>query len=163
MLKKRSIGSLFLIMCLSVWPLFTKGQSRKVFIERAEWEAYMDKFNRLDDELYVQNIPNSEAKAFLENKIPLFDCPDKQLVETYYFRWWTYRKHVKKIPTGYVISEFLPNVGWAGKYNTISCAAAHHIYEGRWLHDEHIIPDYARFWFSGEGNPYWCPVKSINI
>ncbi|GHT64010.1 hypothetical protein AGMMS50239_20950 [Bacteroidia bacterium] len=153
LIHKARVSSLFFILCLSAWPLFTKGQSGKTFIKQAEWESYIDKFNQLDDEVYVQDIPNSGAKAFLENKIPLFDCPDKQLVETYYFRWWTYRKHVKKIPSGYVISEFLPDVPWAGKYNTISCAAAHHIYEGRWLDNEHIISDYARFWFSGEANP----------
>lgn len=163
-IHKTRIGILFYILCLSTWPLLTKAQSGKTFIKQIEWESYIDKFNQLDDELYIQNIPNSGAKAFLENKIPLFDCPDKQLVETYYFRWWTYRKHVKKIPSGYVISEFLPDVPWAGKYNTISCAAAHHIYEGRWLNDEHIISSYTRFWFSGEGNPrlysFW-PANSI--
>jgi glycogen debranching enzyme len=52
-----------------------------------------------------------------------------------------------------VISEFLPEVPWAGKYNTISCAAAFHFYEGRWLHDQNFLDDYARFWFRGSGNP----------
>ncbi len=32
-----------------------------------------------------------------------------------YFRWWTFRKHLKRTPDGFVITEFLPPVGWAGK------------------------------------------------
>ncbi|KAA6313497.1 hypothetical protein EZS27_035738, partial [termite gut metagenome] len=143
----------FFIMCLSIFPLFAKGQNGKTFVMQAVVDTYIDRFNQSDNELYMQAVPNSEAKVFLTNKIPRFECPDKQMEETYYFRWWTYRKHIKKTPTGYVISEFLPDVPWAGKYNTISCAAAHHIYEGRWLHDEQILADYAHFWFSGEGNP----------
>ena len=41
------------------------------------------------------------------------------------------------------MDEFLPNVGWAGKYNSINCAAGHHIYEGRWLHDPKYLDDYS--------------------
>ncbi|MDR2848756.1 MAG: hypothetical protein LBV39_06585 [Bacteroidales bacterium] len=113
---------------------------------------YAERFNQQDDEIHVQFVPNSEAVGFLTRNIPRFECPDKQLEETYYFRWWTYRKHVKQTPDGFVVSEFLPDVPWARKYNTISCAAAHHFYEGRWLQDEHILTDYARFWFAG-GTP----------
>src|SRR5262249_10261551 len=74
-------------------------------------------------------------------------CPDKVIEETYYFRWWTYRKHIHATPEGYVITEFLPTVPWAGKYNTINCAAGFHLEEGRWLHDPRDLDDYTRFWF----------------
>ena len=39
------------------------------------------------------------------------------------------------------------------KDNTISCSAAHHFYEGRWLRDRKYLSDYARFWFRKGGNP----------
>src|SRR5262249_10970554 len=71
----------------------------------------------------------------------------------YYFRWWTYRKHIKETPAGFVVTEFLSDVPWAGMYNTISCAAGHHFYEGRWLRDPHYLEDYARFWFRKGGEP----------
>ena len=61
--------------------------------------------------------------GFLSTNIPLFECPDKDFEQIYYFRWWTYRKHIKQTPDGFVITEFLPHVGWAGKHNTINCAA----------------------------------------
>jgi hypothetical protein len=98
-------------------------------------------------------IPNGEALAFLEKNVPHFDCPDEELERTYYFRWWTYRKHIRKTPEGYVVTEFLPEVPWAREYNTINCPAGHQFREGRWLHDPQVLSDYARFYFGGKGKP----------
>jgi predicted GH43/DUF377 family glycosyl hydrolase len=114
---------------------------------------YVEKFNKNDQELYPQHIPNSAAGAFLEDQVPRLDCPDAEIEESYYFRWWTYRKHIRQTPDGFVITEFLPPVNWAGKHNTISCAAGHHLYEGRWLHDPHFLDDYSVFWFRKGGEP----------
>ncbi|MCR5433696.1 MAG: hypothetical protein K6F20_04800, partial [Bacteroidaceae bacterium] len=86
-------------------------------------EHYVADFNSHDQETYRQTFPNDKAADFLKANIPLFQCPDKELERTYYFRWWTYRKHVRQTPDGFVITEFLPNVGWAGKHNTINCPA----------------------------------------
>jgi hypothetical protein len=113
--------------------------------------AYVAAFNRDDQELYRQHIPNDRAAAWMSDHIPLFECPDKEIEEIYYFRWWTFRKHLKETPDGFVITEFLPPVPWAGKHNTISCAAAHHFREGRWLRDNRYLDDYARFWLRGGG------------
>lgn len=116
-------------------------------------QGYVEAFNKNDNELYAQHIPNAGALEFLKANVPLFECPDKDLEEIYYFRWWTYRKHIKQTPDGFVLSEFLPKVGWAGKHNTISCAAGHHLYEGRWLHDPKFLDDYSVFWFRKGGDP----------
>ena len=51
------------------------------------------------------------------------------------------------------VTEFYPHVPWASKYNTIPCAAGHHIHEGRWLRDPQIMADYLKFWFWGGGSP----------
>ncbi|MCW5977431.1 MAG: hypothetical protein KIT09_05110 [Bryobacteraceae bacterium] len=115
--------------------------------------AYVERFNANDEELYVQHVPNAEALGFLEANIPLFECPDRQVEETYYFRWWTFRKHVKETADGFVITEFLPSVSWAGKENTISCPAGHHFYEGRWLRDDRLLNDYSVFWFRKGASP----------
>jgi|WetSurMetagenome_2_1015567.scaffolds.fasta_scaffold01189_13 hypothetical protein len=122
-------------------------------INSSALSGYVEKFNQNDNELYPEFISNSSGKDFLIENIPLFECPDKQIEETYYFRWWTYRKHIKQTEEGFVITEFLPDVPWSGKYNTISCAAAFHFYEGRWLHHQEYLNDYARFWLHGGGNP----------
>jgi hypothetical protein len=118
-----------------------------------DFSRYITEFNEDDEELYIQHIPNSDADRFLKKNIPLFQCPDKELEKTYYFRWWTFRKHIKNTPDGFVITEFLPDVSWAGKHNTISCPAGHHFYEGRWLHDSSYLQDYANFWFKGGASP----------
>ena len=117
------------------------------------FQHYVDQFNRDDNELYVQHIPNAAAWEFLKSNIPLLDCPDKEIEQIYYFRWWTFRKAIRQTPDGFIITEFLPNVGWAGKHNSIDCAAGHHFREGRWLHDPKYLDDYARFWFRRGGSP----------
>ena len=110
---------------------------------------WVDKFNSEDTPPYVWEksvYPNSEAKAFLLENAPRFDCPDEDLVGTYWFRWWTFRKHITKSDRGFLITEFLEKVKWSGKNNEISCAAAHHIADGRWLKNEKIASDYITYW-----------------
>ncbi len=113
---------------------------------------YIDDFNQKDNELYAQYVPNESAFDFLSMNIPLIDVPDKEIEETYYFRWWTYRKHLKKTEDGFVITEFLPPVPWAKKHNTINCPAGHHIYEGRWLRNSKFVQDYIDFWLKKSGD-----------
>ena len=123
------------------------------YVLKAEaFRHYIDGFNRNDRELYAQYVPNAASWDFLRSNIPLLDCPDKEIEEIYYFRWWTFRKHIKETPDGFVMSEFLPKVGWAGKHNTISCAAGHHFREGRWLNDPKFLDDYSVFWFRKGGS-----------
>ncbi|XOV91049.1 MAG: glycosyl hydrolase family 65 protein [Bacteroidota bacterium] len=121
-------------------------------LDTAILQSYIENFNSKDNELYIQFIPNDLALAFLRENIPLIEIPDKEIEETYYFRWWTYRKHIKHTEDGFVITEFLPKVGWAGKHNTISCPAGHHIYEGRWLRDPKYLSDYINFWLNDAGD-----------
>ena len=116
-------------------------------------ESWVGRFNAEDDELYTNAFPNAKALKFLAANIPLFECPDEDLERTYYFRWWTYRKHVRESPDGWVITEFLPKVSWSARHNTISCPAGHHFYEGRWLADPQYLDDYAVFWFRKGGSP----------
>lgn len=116
---------------------------------------YVQQFNENDEELYANDIPNKDAYEWLAERIPLFECPDKQLEQTYYFRWWTYRKHIKTTPEGYVVSEFLPDVPWAGKYNVINAPAGHHFYEGRWLRNsDKIFSDYIRHYLNNPGDSH---------
>jgi hypothetical protein len=114
---------------------------------------YVEEFNAQDEELYPQHIPNAAAWNWISTNVPLFECPDPELEEIYYFRWWTYRKHIKQTPDGFIVTEFLPPVPWSGKHNSINCPAGHHFYEGRWLRDPRYLDDYAVFWFRKGGEP----------
>jgi len=146
------VASVFLFV-LSLNASVAVCEHNPIVLKADSFEHYVDAFNENDEELYVRHISNEKAWEFIKANIPLFECPDKDMERTYYFRWWTYRKHIKNTPDGFVITEFLPDVPWAGKYNTISCAAGHHFYEGRWLHDAKYLNDYAMFWFRGGGSP----------
>ena len=95
-------------------------------------------------------LPQNEYKWFIDN-VPFIDFrDDEDILTAYYYRWQMYKKHIRfvKEKNIYVITEFLPDVPWAGEYNTIPAAAGHHIMEGRWIHDERILNDYIEFWFS---------------
>jgi predicted GH43/DUF377 family glycosyl hydrolase len=130
-----------------------KESPRPQVLKAASFEHYIGQFNQIDTERNRLYISNEKAWDFLKANIPLLDCPDDQINEIYYFRWWTYRKHIEETPAGFVITEFLPAVGWAGKYNSIDCAAGHHIHEGRWLSDPRYLDDYSLFWFRKGGEP----------
>src|SRR3974390_134546 len=124
-----------------------------IILNLASYRKMVEAFNNGDNELTTNAVSNAHAWDWMNENIPWFDCSDKEIQEIYYFRWWTFRKHLKQTPVGYIVTEFLPSVPWAGKFNSISCAAGHHIDEGRWLHDGHYLDDYIRFWFRGGGNP----------
>ena len=86
--------------------------------------VWFDRFSADDEEIYTNAICNAEATQWALASIPRFECPDRDIERAYYFRWWTYRKHLKKTPDGWVVTEFLPQVSWAGPNNTISCPLA---------------------------------------
>jgi hypothetical protein len=138
---------------LAAAPAWAAQAPAAAVLKAADFKNHIDTFNQNDRELYVQHVPNAAAWEFLKDNVPLLECPDKELEETYYFRWWTYRKHIKQTPDGFIITEFLPQVGWSGKHNSINCAAGHHLYEGRWLRDPKYLDDYAVFWFRKGGDP----------
>ena len=116
--------------------------------------AYVADFNANDEECYRQAIGNEEALAWLSAQIPLLDCPDGLLEKIYYFRFWTLRKHVKRTEDGYVMTEFLPDVAWAGKHNTIIAPFSHHLAESKWLADRTVMDDYTDHFLTERGDPY---------
>ena len=129
---------------------FKKSQYDSMFVlDARSFRHHVDFFNTMELETIVNYISNDQSWQWLKENIPFFECPDKGFEQIYYFRWWTFRKHLKKTPDGFVFTEFLDEVGHSGKYNTISCALGHHIYEGTWLCDKQYIDQYARFWYVG--------------
>ena len=76
-------------------------------------------FLNIDEHKKLYSMETVKISPF-EAGIPLLDISDDTIQEIYYFRWHNYFRHVKETPVGYVITEFLPPVPWAGKYNTIN-------------------------------------------
>jgi hypothetical protein len=135
-----------------VVPLMRAGAVEGV-LGAERFRAYADGFAAGDRETVVNAIPNAAAWEWMAANVPRFECPDKKLEEVYWFRWWTFRKHLKETVDGWIVTEFLPAVPWAGKHNSINCPAGHHFREGRWIHDRKVLDDYAVFWFRKGGEP----------
>ncbi|MGB2862661.1 MAG: hypothetical protein WBC05_04980, partial [Sedimentisphaerales bacterium] len=103
------VASVFLFM-LSINASVAVCEHNPFVLKADSFEHYVDEFNKNDEELYVRHISNEHAWEFLKANIPLLECPDNDIERTYYFRWWTYRKHINYTPDGFVITEFLPGV-----------------------------------------------------
>ncbi len=113
---------------------------------------YVTAFNDQDVEMVRQVFPNSDAYEFLSEQVPLLECPDETIEKTYYYRFWTIRKHWKETPEGHILTEFLPNVSWGGPYNSINAAFWHHIREARWFKDPNKwVKEYINFWLDRKG------------
>ena len=102
-----------------------------------------------------------EAQTFWDNRdwewykenIPFFECPDEDMVTTYYYRWQLITKHTTygSPNSGYSFTEFTDRPFWSGAYGAISCPVGHQLYELRWLADDRYARDYSRYWFRTPG------------
>ena len=114
-----------------------------------DFAHYAEHFNTMEDENILTTIPNAAASEWMRANIPLFDCPQENFREMYYYRWWTLRKHIKRTPAGYGMTEFLVDRSYADRYNLIACAIGHHIMESRWLRDTTYLHQILRTWYYG--------------
>ncbi|SPF54122.1 conserved hypothetical protein [Candidatus Sulfopaludibacter sp. SbA4] len=107
---------------------------------------YIEDFNRTFPEEVVNSIPDAQAWNWMQANIPFFACPDREIEQLYYYRWWAFRKHIKETPAGLIVTEFLKPVKHAAEYNALSCALGHHIAEGRWLRDPRYLDGDIHYW-----------------
>src|SRR5690606_6349269 len=106
-------------------------------------DTYVHKFNSQDNEAVINKIDNKSSSAWMKDNIPLFACPDSAIEEIYYFRWWSYRKHIKETPEGTIVTEFIEPVKHAARYNAISCALGDR--KSTRLNSSHVKISYAVF------------------
>ncbi|MFM1747125.1 MAG: hypothetical protein RLZZ188_791 [Verrucomicrobiota bacterium] len=107
---------------------------------------HVARFNAMEDEPVVNLVPNAAAAEWLTANIPLLECPDSEVEEIYYFRWWALRKHLRRPPAaaaGHVFTEFI------NRAEPVSSALGHHLMEGRWLRDARYHDDYLLWWLRG--------------
>lgn len=104
----------------------------------------------LDDASYLAGFNDP---SWYESNIPFVDLPDSTIQSVYYYRWRTFKEHLRYTdPTnGWISTEFLDCCGYAAPYQAIDAAAGHQITEGRWLRDTTYDQDYVRFWLTGPG------------
>jgi hypothetical protein len=111
--------------------------------------AVLDQQKQLDAHSWWDNRDWDWYKA----NIPFFECPDADIVTTYYYRWELITKHLTygSPNSGYSFTEFIDRPFWSGTYGAISCPAGHQLYEVRWLRDPQYAQDYGRYWFRTPG------------
>ena len=117
----------------------------------AEYHHYVAQF--ASDERAATGQEPADEWPWIEANIPFFDSSDKRFEEMYYFRWYSFEKHVEHTADhGYLITEWLhrPDIAYNG---VLPDAAQFHLAEARWLRNGQIARDYARFWISLEGRP----------
>jgi hypothetical protein len=141
----------FLVLGLFHVRSENKAISPQFLLDPQSYRHYFEQFTADEKDMLGQSEPL--PWEWFQQNIPWLDVPDKSIEEIYYFRWYSFQKHIKHTPEGFVIDEFEENVPWAGKYNTISAAAGHHIREARWLRTSRYAEDYADFWFEIDGEP----------
>src|SRR5215813_9034795 len=93
-----------------------------------------------------------DAETFWDNRdwdwykasIPFFECPDRDIQTTYYYRWELLTKHLTygSPNTGYTFTEFIDRPFWSGTYGAISCPAGHQLCEARWLRRRDIADEF---------------------
>jgi hypothetical protein len=145
----------FVCVWFGYFAVSVLGRAGDCFVLQPDTFAHhVQRFNAMEDENVTNLVSNAKSWPWLKQNVPFFDCPDREVEEIYYYRWWSFRKHLVRTPQGFVLTEFLTPVSHAGEFNTISCAAGFHLAEGRWLRDARYLDDYTRFWLRGNhGQP----------
>src|SRR5438132_362964 len=60
----------------------------------SSFSHHISRFNSIEDENVTNFVSNAQSWDWLSSNTPFFDCPDPELEEIYYFRWWSFRKHI---------------------------------------------------------------------
>ena len=76
-------------------------QSKARVLSTDQLREYTNYFNSLDSEDVKNYVPNAQTFDWLAKNVPLFECPDSAMQKVYYYRWWSFRKHLKETPAGF--------------------------------------------------------------
>ncbi len=130
-------------------------KGRFAMLEPSGLKRHVESFNAMDAEEAVVNlVPNADSFDWLQRQIPLFECPDEDLAEIYYFRWWALRKHLKQVGDYFAYTEFIQletKAKFIPPERTIASALGHHFMETRWLRDQTADDSYLDYWMVGNG------------
>jgi hypothetical protein len=86
--------------------------------EADAFKHYVEHFNAMENENVVNLIPNTQSWEWLKKNVPTFECPDKNVEEIYWYRWWTCRKHLRQFPDYLAVTEFLTKT-LSGKFGRV--------------------------------------------
>ncbi len=97
-------------------------------------------------------LDNRDIDWYLDNA-PFIDTPDRVIDDTFLYRIELMTKHfVYGSPEdGYAVTEFIDRPGWSGTYGAISAPLGLQFADLRWLRNQRITRDYAKYWMHVEG------------
>jgi len=134
---------------LHVTPSTAAPAGPLALLDYARFAGHVARFNAQDREEPLNLIPNSAAWEWMTRNVPAFECPDPQIEEIYWYRWWTYRKALVRTAGGQIsATEFYARA-------PVSSAVGHHVMEGRWLRERHWVDHILHYWLSpgADGSP----------
>jgi len=67
------------------------GESTPPVLSAEAIRRHVATFNQHDHTHFGQAVSNEDAARWMEENVPRFDCPDRDIGEIYHFRWWTWR------------------------------------------------------------------------
>jgi hypothetical protein len=62
------------------------------------FRPHVEFFNRMLPEAVVNHVPDARAWEWLEQNVPYFACPDKEVEQMYYYRWWDTANTSNELP-----------------------------------------------------------------
>ena len=77
-------------------------------LKPASFSHYIEHFNAMEDENITNFVSNADSWNWLIKEIPFFECPDREVEEMYYFRWWYFRKHLVQTLRRILSSQLVP-------------------------------------------------------
>ncbi len=93
------------------------------------------------------------GKQWFKDNIPFLEVPDANIQKIYYYRWSVLQRQLKytRPETGYIFTEFLNNVGYAGIYGGIAVNIWHNNRDARWMRNRQFLDDDMNHWARGLG------------
>jgi hypothetical protein len=121
-------------------------QAQPAVLKFDSYKHYVDHFNGMEDEFVTNLVSNAQSWDWMVQNVTAFECPDKELEEIYWYRWWVYRKALKQVDGQVAMTEFI-------KRNPVSSAVGHQVMESRWVRDNKYGDAILLYWLRGKGVP----------
>ncbi|OQO04307.1 hypothetical protein B0A48_10918 [Cryoendolithus antarcticus] len=135
------LRALLLLPVATVWTAPGRGPPHGVHYTSA---------SRLNATTLAKQYFGNDAPWY-HDRIPYFECSDKELQDVYYYRWKIFRAHQRDLGArGYISTEFLDDVSWQLEpWASLNDATGFHIGEGRWSRDRRFSNDYINHMYNG--------------
>ncbi|WP_420594207.1 MGH1-like glycoside hydrolase domain-containing protein [Deinococcus sp.] len=98
-------------------------------------------------------LSGQAGKQWFKDNVPMLEVPDGNIQKVYYYRWSVLQRQLKytRPSTGYIFTEFLNSVGYAGIYGGIAINIWHNNRDGRWMRNRQFLDDDTNHWARGLG------------